>query len=74
VSSEEARLIRRKARAQKTTLSEYLRQSALREKSRRRPKPVIKKHTVSGLPYDASGVDEPKVTRDEIANALADFP
>ena len=74
VSPEEALFIRRKAREHKSTVSEYLRKSALEQKPTRKHKPRIEKHPVSGLPYDAGSIDEPKVTRDQIVAALGDFP
>ncbi|MGH8019824.1 MAG: plasmid mobilization protein [Opitutaceae bacterium] len=74
VSVEEARELRRRVRAEKTTLSDYLRKSALGAKPARRRRMVIKKHPVSGLPYDAAGDGLPTVTREEIAAALAEFP
>jgi hypothetical protein len=40
----------------------------------RRRKVVIKKHPVSGLPYDAGGEGLPMVTQEQIKAALTDFP
>ncbi len=73
VSNEEARLIRAKARSEKSTLSAFLRTRVLDAKPVRR-KVVARKHPVSGLPYDAGGLGEPVVTRDAIKTLLADFP
>lgn len=74
VSPAEARQIRARARAEKTTLSAFVRSRALETPPPRRRKLSIKKHPVSGLPYDASGQGEPVVTREQIAATLADFP
>ena len=69
VSVAEARTIRALAKARKKTVSAYLREQALPE--RKRMKPTIKRHPVSGLIHDATpGV---MVTKEEIQAALADF-
>ena len=72
VSPEEARAIRQKARAQRTTLSRYLRQSALGDIPVRKRRIILKKHPVSGLTVDAG--PGPAVMQAEIDVALADFP
>jgi len=69
VSPEEARAIRSKARAERATVSAFLRIRALGAPPAPR-KIIIKKHPVSGLLYDAGG---PLVTREQIKAALADF-
>jgi len=74
VSPAEARQIRAKARAEKRTVSAFVRSRVLGAPPARRRKLIIKKHPVSGLPYDAGGEGEPMVTREQIAAALADFP
>jgi hypothetical protein len=72
VSAAEARKIRAKARAAKAgSVSDFLRKSALGEPVSRR-KPVLRKHPVSGLVYDAT--PGPAVSDEEIRAALADFP
>lgn len=71
VSAEEARRIRARARAEKTTVSAFLRKSALgletahAEINRR-------SHPVSGLPHNAA--KGRVATEEEIRAALADFP
>lgn len=74
VSVEEARAIRAKARAAKRSVSSLLRASVLPEKVARRPRLLLKKHPISGLPYNAGGKDLPPVSMDDIKAALADFP
>jgi hypothetical protein len=54
VSPEEARANRAWARAENCTLSAFLRARVLEPKPARRRKLIIKKHPVSGLPYDAT--------------------
>jgi len=75
VSEAEARTIRARARAAKANVSTYLRASALgaptAEKTR---KLALRKHPVSGLPYDASGAKLPGVTTETVRALLADFP
>ena len=75
VSPREALAIRRRARQEKATLSKFLRDCALGSApivTRRKVR--MKKHPVSGLPYDASGEGLPMVTHEQVAAALADFP
>lgn len=73
VSPEEARTIRAKARAEKSSVSAFLRTRVLDVKPARQ-KVVIKKHPVSGLPYNAGGAGHPIVTHEQIKALLADFP
>jgi len=73
VSPEEARAIRVKARAEKATLSAFLRTRVLDAKPVQQ-KVIIKKHPVSGLPYNAGGHGHPIVTHEQIKALLADFP
>jgi len=73
VSPAEARAIRSQARGQKATLSKFLRERALGGSvSVKRRKPIIKKHPISGLPYDSA--PGPAVSQRDIDAALADFP
>ena len=74
VTPAESRQIRAKARAEKRTVSAFLRARVIDQPVAQPRKPIIKKHPVSGLPYDASGEGLPMVTHEEIAAALADFP
>lgn len=74
VSAEEARAIRARARAEKRTVSALIRATVLPKKPAPRPRLVIKKHPVSGLPYNAAGKNLPVVTREQVAALLADFP
>lgn len=74
VSAEEARLIRARARDEKRTLSALLRSAVLPVPPTRRPRIIVKKHPVSGLPYDAGGKGRPHVTHEQIKALLADFP
>lgn len=74
VTAAEARAIRARARAANGTVSTYLRAAALPPPAQRAPvKLVMKRHPVSGALYVASPVG-PKVTAEEIREALADFP
>jgi hypothetical protein len=73
VSPEEARTIRAKARAEKSSVSAFLRTRVLDAKPVQR-KVIIKKHPVSGLPYNAGGTGYPLVTHEQIKALLADFP
>ncbi|MEI6862068.1 MAG: hypothetical protein WCL04_07425 [Verrucomicrobiota bacterium] len=74
VTAAEAATIRARARAAKGTVSTYLRKHALPAPAKRAPvKLVFKKHPISGASYIASPVG-PKVTAEEIKEALADFP
>lgn len=73
VSDPEARIIRAKARARRTSLSAYLRRSALGQEGRGTPARIVRsRHPVSGLTYNAA--KGRAVTLDEIRAALADFP
>lgn len=73
VSDPEARIIRARARAQRTSVSAYLRRAALGESGRKRPVKVVRRrHPVSGLTYNAA--IGRRATDDEIRAALADFP
>jgi predicted transcriptional regulator len=74
VSPEEARRLRSAARRTGHTLSAHIRAAVLPPTSQRRPRMVIKKHPVSGLPYNAAGKGLPTVTLEQIKDALADFP
>jgi len=74
VSAEEARALRRKVRAEKTTLSAYLRKTALGTSTEAPRKIVTRKHPVSGLPFNAAGTRYRVVSQEEIRAALADFP
>jgi len=73
VTAAEPRTIR--ARAAKANVSAFLRTRApgapVTEKLR---KLVLRKHPVSGLPYDASGAKLPVITHEEVRALLADFP
>ena len=69
VSAAEARTIR--ARAAKANVSTHLRTSALGGTHTR--KLALRKHPVSGLPYDASGAKLPVVTN-ETARLIGRFP
>jgi hypothetical protein len=73
VSPAEARAIRTKARAEKTSVSAFLRTRVLDTTPARRRR-IIKRHPVSGLLYDATDEGGPIVTHDQIKAALADFP
>jgi hypothetical protein len=70
VTSEEARVIRKNAKAEQVTISQYLRKRAIGQTARRQR--VLTQHLVSGLPIDA-GPGAP-VTQVEIDAALADYP
>ena len=72
VSPEHARHLRRSARLEYKTVSEYLRAVTKPEAPVKR-RIIIKNHPVSGLPYDASP-DAVFATEEEIKAALADFP
>jgi hypothetical protein len=74
VSEPEARVIRAKARAARSSLSAYLRRAALGRPPDNRPVKVVRRrHPVSGLIYNAAAPGR-AVTDDEIRAALADFP
>jgi hypothetical protein len=72
VSPEEARAIRRRARAAKSSVSSYLRAVALVDKPTRSRRRRLVRHPVSGLLVDAT--PGPPVTPEQIKEALADFP
>jgi len=72
VSPEEAQVIRARARAEKASLSAFLRRRVLDQKPSRRRKLVLKKHPVSGLTFNAT--PGRPVAQDEIDAALAEFP
>jgi hypothetical protein len=73
VSDPEARIIRARARARKTSLSSYLRQAALGQDGKAKPARIVRRrHAVSGLTHNAARGRT--VTPDEIRAALADFP
>ncbi len=74
VSPEEARRIRHAARAAHRSVSAHIRAAVLPPSPVRRRKRIIKRHPVSGLPYDATDEGGPTVTLDQIKAALADFP
>ncbi len=74
VSVEEARELRRKARAARTSVSAYLRRSALGLPAEAPRKILTRKHPVSGLPYNAAGTGCRPVSQEEVRAALADFP
>jgi hypothetical protein len=71
VSAEDAAVIRSRARALRKTVSAYLREKAVGG-APAIAKVLTKKHTDSGLSYNAAGIRT--VTEREIADALADFP
>lgn len=75
VSEAEARAIRARARAAKANVSTFLRTSALGSPTTEKPRKLaMRKHPVSGLPYDASGAKLPLVTNEEVKALMADFP
>ena len=74
VSPEEARTIRATARAEKSSVSAFLRTRVLDAKPTKARRRVIKRHTVSGLLYDATDEGGPLVTHKQIKAALANFP
>lgn len=70
-TAEHVRYLRRAARLKHQSVSEYVRTlTAPAEPVKRRLN--IKKHPISGLPYDAS--PGPVVTDEMVKEALADFP
>jgi len=73
VSPEEARQIRRAARAAGSNVSAYIRAAVLPPVGRP-PRLEMRKHPVSGLPYNAAGANLRPVSLEEIKAALADFP
>lgn len=53
----------------------FLRTSALGAPPAEKPRKLaMRKHPISGLPYDASGAKLPLVTNEEVRALLADFP
>ena len=74
VSPDEARKIRAAARAAHRTVSAHIRSALLPSAPSRRPRLVLRKHPVSGLPYNAAGKNLPSVSLADIKTALADFP
>jgi len=74
VSPEEAREIRAKAHAEKATVSAFLRARVLEARSARPRRRIIRKHPISGLPFDATDKGGPTVTLEQIKAALTDFP
>lgn len=74
VSPEEARAIRSAARASHQNVSAFIRSKVVRAPTKVRRKRIIRRHPVSGLPYDATDEGGPTVSLEEIKAALADFP
>jgi hypothetical protein len=72
VTPAEARELRARARAERATVSAYVRSKALPEIAATPRKLVLKRHPVSGLLYNAA--PGPMVSQAEIDAALADFP
>lgn len=73
VTDPEARIIRAKARAVRTSLSAYLRRAALGHEAGAKPAQIVRRrHPMSGLTYNAA--TGRTVTEEEIRAALADFP
>jgi hypothetical protein len=73
VTDPEARIIRSRARADRTSLSAYLRRAALGRETPAKPTRIVhRRHPESGLTYNAALGRV--VTDDEIRAALADFP
>jgi hypothetical protein len=73
VTDPEARIIRAKARARRTSLSSYLRHAALDQNPKAKPTGIIRRrHSASGLTFNAKRGRT--VTSEEIRAALADFP
>ena len=73
VTVPEARIIRAKARAVRTSLSAYLRRAALGQDPGAKPAKIVRRrHPVSGLTYNAA--KGRTATEEEIRAALADFP
>ena len=72
VTDEQADLVRNLARRKNRTVSEYLRALALPRKRNERPTVVIKRHPVSGFPYNAGHY--PRIpTQEELDEALKDY-
>jgi hypothetical protein len=75
LSETEARDLRRRARAARCTVSAYLRANAVGAPAAAKPRKIkLVRHPVSGLLYDVSGKDLPKVSNEEVKAMLADFP
>ena len=65
----------RAARAARCTVSAYLRANAVGAPAAAKPRKIkLVRHPVSGLLYDVSGKDLPKVSNEEVKAMLADFP
>ena len=73
VDPETERKIRAKARAEKSSVSAYLRKVALGEETVAPVKVRPRKHPLSGLPYNAAKSSR-RVAEEEISAALSDFP
>ncbi len=74
VSPEDAQRLRAEARRTGKTLSAHIRAAVLPQQVKRRGKRVIKRHPISGLPYDATDEGGPTVTLEQIKEALREFP
>lgn len=74
VTPDEARSIRAKARAEKATVSAFLRARVLDAPATRPRRRIIRRHPVSGLLYDATAAGGAVVSHEQIRAALADFP
>ena len=74
VSPDEARAIRAAARAHHKNVSAFIRSKVIKAPAKVHRKRIIKRHPVSGLPYDATDEGGRTVTLEEIKAALADFP
>ena len=74
VSREEARAIREAARADRKNVSAFIRSKLLEVPAKKPRARIIKKHPISGLPYDATDEGGRTVTLEEIKAALEDFP
>lgn len=72
VSLTEAQAIRARARAEKASVSAFLRRRVLDQKPARQRKLILRKHPVSGLSFKAN--PGRAVAQEEIDAALADFP
>lgn len=73
VSDPEARIIRARARAERTSVSAFLRRAALGDPGKAAAAKIERRrHPVSGLTHNAA--KGRKVSDDEIRAALADFP
>ncbi len=74
VSPEEASAIRAAARASRKNVSAFIRSKVIETPAKMPRRRIIKKHPVSGLPYDATDEGGRTVSLEEIRAALADFP